>query len=120
MLFTNQHEWVEQKGNHFLIGITKHAAKELAELVFVQLPVIGNTYKKGETIAVVESTKTASDVYAPFDLRIVNINTLLINNPSLINSSPYSDGWICEAEALDPSQLAGLLSESDYNKLTKC
>lgn len=114
--FTKDHEWIKEAEGIYLVGITDFAAQELGELVFVDLPVGGKTFKKGDVLAVVESTKTASDVYAPLDLEVTEVNLQLKSNPNLINQSPF-EHWIVKAKLLDPSGLSSLLSEEDYRRL---
>lgn len=114
--FTQDHEWiVEADGEHF-IGITDFAARELGELVFVELPNIGQTLKKGDVIAVVESTKTASDVYAPVDLEIVQVNSELKTKPNLVNENPFRC-WIVKVKVKNKDDLSALLSWEEYKKL---
>lgn len=114
--FTKDHEWIKEAEGIYLVGITDFAAQELGELVFVDLPVSGKSFKKGDVLAVVESTKTASDVYAPLDLEVTEVNLQLKSNPNLINQSPF-EHWIVKAKLLDPSGLSSLLSEEDYRRL---
>ncbi|MCS6893660.1 MAG: glycine cleavage system protein GcvH [Deltaproteobacteria bacterium] len=117
MKFTRDHEWIEKCESLYILGITAFAAKELGELVFVELPEENKTYTKGSVLAVVESTKTSGDVYAPFDLEVVEVNKALRSDPALINRSPYTDGWICKIKCLDDSQLNELLDELAYKSL---
>ena len=115
MKFTKDHEWIKLEGNIATVGITQYAADALGELVYVELPQIANSYKKGSAFAVVESSKSASDVYLPMQGKIVEMNNNLITNPELINNSPYSDGWIAKVEIADINDLANTLDESQYN-----
>jgi glycine cleavage system H protein len=115
MKFTKDHEWIKLEGNIATVGITQYAADALGELVYVELPKIGNSYNKGSSFAVVESSKSASDVYLPIQGKIIEINNSLINNPELINNSPYQEGWIAKVEIVDSNDLANTLDESEYN-----
>lgn len=92
---TTSHEWISSDGR---IGITKEAQKELGEIVYVELPQIGQAVEKGSEIAVLESTKAAVDVYSPASGTVVAVNDELRNDPSLINTAPESDGWLCQIE----------------------
>lgn len=114
--FTKDHEWIKEAEGIYLVGITDFAAQELGELVFIDLPVSGKSFKKGDVLAVVESTKTASDVYAPLDLEVTEVNLQLKSNPTLINQSPF-EHWIVKAKLIDPSGLSSLLSREDYRRL---
>ena len=96
--FSKDHEWVRLEGGHATIGITDHAQNALGDVVFVDLPEVGREVTQGEAIAVVESVKAASDVYAPIAGRVVEVNTALVDNPALINSEPTGDGWFFRIE----------------------
>ena len=115
MKFTKDHEWIKLEGNIATVGITQYAADALGELVYVELPKIGNSYNKGSAFAVVESSKSASDVYLPMQGKIIEINNNLINNPELINNSPYQEGWIAKVEIVDTNDLINTLDETNYN-----
>jgi glycine cleavage system H protein len=115
MKFTKDHEWIKIEGNIATIGITQYAADALGELVYVELPKIGNSYNKGAAFAVVESSKSASDVYLPIQGEIIEINQSLIANPELINNSPYLQGWIAKVKIIDHNDLVNTLEESEYN-----
>lgn len=105
--YAKSHEWVKISGDTATIGITDHAQAELTDVVFVELPAIGRKVKAGEACAVVESVKTASDIYAPVSGEIIEINQAVIDNPALVNGSPYGDGWFfkLKAPAADTSAL---------------
>ena len=118
MKYTEEHEWVRDEGDGVVtIGITEHAATQLGDLVFVQLPDIGDRYDKGGDAAVVESVKAASDVYAPLAGEITAVNQAIVDEPSLVNSAPLGDGWFFKMKLDDPGELAGLLDEAAYKKL---
>lgn len=115
--YTKDHEWIKVEGGVATIGITQFAQEELGELVFVELPAVGKTFKKGDTLCVVESTKAASDVYAPLAGTVKAANGVLSDTPSLVNSNPYEEGWMVKLEKLNDAELAGLLSAADYSAL---
>jgi glycine cleavage system H protein len=115
--YTSSHEWarVESDGS-ITVGITDHAQALLGDLVFVQLPDVGDTFKAGQDTAVVESVKAASDVYAPISGEIIASNDALSQTPELINSAPYSDGWIFKIKPSNTAELAKLLDAETYIK----
>jgi glycine cleavage system H protein len=112
--FTKDHEWIRLEGDIATVGITDHAQNALGDVVFVDLPEPGREVTAGESIAVVESVKAASDVYAPVAGRVVESNAALTENPGLINSSPTGDGWFFRLEGVDTAALAGLMDEAGY------
>ena len=114
--YAKSHEWVRLDGNVATIGITDHAQHELTDVVFVELPAKGRELKAGEACAVVESVKTASDVYAPVSGKVVEINSAVVDDPALVNSEPYGQGWFYRVEWSNPSELAGLLAAPEYDK----
>lgn len=113
--YTDSHEWVEIVGDGTVrVGITDHAQELLGDMVFVELPEIGRTVAAKEECAVVESVKAASDVYSPVSGEIVAVNEALSDSPELINSAPYTDGWLMTIKLSDESELGELLSASEY------
>jgi glycine cleavage system H protein len=112
--YAKSHEWVRVSGDVATVGITDHAQHELTDVVFVELPQPGRTVKAGEACAVVESVKTASDIYSPLSGEVVESNPAVVDNPALANTEPYDGGWFFKIKIADPSQLAGLLSPQDY------
>ena len=118
--YTSEHEWVRltDSGN-VRFGITHYAQESLGDIVYVSLPAIGESLSAGSVCGEVESTKSVSDIYAPIDGDVVSINPELDSNPEVINSSPYSDGWMVEIEPSNPSQIDGLLSAAEYMALTE-
>ncbi len=112
--YAKSHEWVRVEGNEVVIGISDHAQAELTELVFVELPEVGREVEAGDACAVVESVKTASDIYAPVGGKVTGSNETLVENPGLINESPYGDGWLFRIELSDASQVEGLLTAEQY------
>lgn len=114
--FTKDHEWVKLEGGVATIGITEHAQNALGDVVFVELPEAGREVAAEEAIAVVESVKAASDVYAPIAGKIVEANQTLVDDPSLANSAPTTDGWFFKIEPSDASAIDALMSEEEYSK----
>jgi len=112
--FTKDHEWVRLEGGVATIGITDHAQNALGDVVFVDLPEIGREVTAGEAVAVVESVKAASDVYAPIAGRIVEVNAGLAENPGTINAAPTTDGWFFRIEPADTAEIAALMDEAAY------
>ena len=117
MKFTEEHEWLVAEGDIVTVGITKHAADALGELVFVELPDVGIEVAKDEDIVVIESVKAASDIMAPIDGEIVAINETLGDNPGLVNEDALGEGWFFKIKPSDPSQLDGYMDEAAYNSL---
>ena len=114
--YGKSHEWVRVSGDTAVVGISDHAQHELTDVVFVELPALGRKLKAGESCAVVESVKTASDVYAPVSGEVVAANAELAQHPDLVNSVPYGEGWFFKIKLADPGELDRLLSPEDYLK----
>jgi glycine cleavage system H protein len=112
--FAKTHEWVLLEDNIAYIGISEHAAEELGDVTFVELPEVGKEVKKGDVLCTLESVKSASDVYAPISGKIVEINSTLDSNPEIINDSPEKDGWIVKIEVSNKEEVNELLSEEEY------
>jgi glycine cleavage system H protein len=112
--YTKSHEWVRASGDTATIGITDHAQQELTDIVFVELPEVGRQVKTGEPCAVVESVKTASDIYAPVSGEILEANKSVVDNPALTNSEPYGGGWFLKIKLSNPAELNSLLSPEQY------
>jgi glycine cleavage system H protein len=112
--YTKTHEWVRVSGNTATIGITDHAQQELTEIVFVELPDVGAKIKNGDACAVVESVKTASDIYSPLSGEILEINQFIVDDPALVNSEPYDAGWFFKIKLSNPAELNALLSPEKY------
>ena len=116
--FLKSHEWVRAVGNgRAVIGISDHAQGLLGDLVYVELPNVGDTVEAGNACAVVESVKAASDVYAPVSGKVVEVNSALADKPETINEDAYGDGWLYVVEAEEPDQLNELLGPDDYAEL---
>lgn len=117
--FTDDHEWVEITDGVALVGITDHAQQQLGDLVFVELPEVGKTVAKGDTIGTLESVKVASDLYSPISGEIVACNDKLTDDPALLNSAAESDGWILKIRASAEGEFDGLMSADAYADFTK-
>lgn len=117
--YSSDHEWILQDGNTVKIGITDFAQDALGDVVFVDVPEQGATVETGETFTEVESTKSVSDIFAPVSGTIVAANDALDDQPELLNSDPYGEGWICSIEMSDPGQLDGLMDADGYKALTE-
>jgi glycine cleavage system H protein len=116
LYFTEDHEWIRVADGIATVGITDYAQGQLGDLVFVQLPDVGATVKKGDASVVVESVKAASDVYVPVDGVVTEINAAAAADPSLVNSAPEGDGWLWKMRLADDTQLAGLMDAAAYAK----
>jgi len=116
--YTKSHEWVRVNGDTATVGITDHAQHELTDIVFVELPEIGKIFKSGEAAAVVESVKTASDIYSPVSGEILEINKAVVDNPALTNTEPYAGGWFFKIKLNNAAELNALLSPEKYKAQT--
>ena len=114
--YASSHEWVNVEGDTAIIGISDHAQDELTELVFIELPDIGRELAAGDPCAVVESVKTASDIYAPVSGQVIETNDALDTEPGTVNEDPYGDGWFFKIRLANPKELDDLLSPDDYGK----
>ncbi|MBL9136034.1 MAG: glycine cleavage system protein GcvH [Verrucomicrobiales bacterium] len=112
--YAKSHEWVRSGGELAEIGITDHAQHELTDVVFVELPVVGRKVKAGEVCAVVESVKTASDIYSPISGEVVAVNGALPSQPSLVNTAPYGEGWFFKVRPSAPAEVSALLTADQY------
>ena len=112
--YTKSHEWVRINGDTAVVGITDHAQHELTDIVFVELPDVGRKVKAGEACAVVESVKTASDIYSPVSGEILEVNRLVVDDPALVNSEPHDSGWFYKIKLSHPTELNALLSPEKY------
>ena len=112
--YAKSHEWVRVSGDTAVVGITDHAQAELTDIVFVELPAVGRQVKAGEACAVVESVKTASDIYSPVSGEVVEINKAATDNPSLVNTEPYAGGWFYKIKLSDATELNTLLTPESY------
>ena len=112
--YAKSHEWVRVSGTEATVGITDHAQHELTDVVFVELPPAGKKIKAGEACAVVESVKTASDIYSPVSGEIKEVNQAVVNDPSLVNREPYSGGWFYKLTLSEPGEVEKLLGPDQY------
>lgn len=119
LYFSKEHEWVKISGTTATIGISDHAAHELGDITFVELPQVGKSVKQFETVAAIESVKAASDIYSPLSGKVTSINETLENTPEVVNESAEETGWICTLEIADPSEVKNLMSKAEYDEYLK-
>ena len=119
MRFTRDHEYIEASGELATVGISEHAQQQLGDIVYVELPALGVTFKKGDAAAVVESVKAASDVFTPASGEVVAVNDKLAGNPSLVNESAQGDGWLFKLKLSAPGELDGLMDAPAYAEYLK-
>jgi glycine cleavage system H protein len=112
--YAKSHEWVRVSGDTATVGITEHAQHELTDVVFVELPDVGRRVKAGEACAVVESVKTASDIYSPVSGEIIEVNQAAVNDPALVNREPHAGGWFYKIKLGNPAELTALLTPEQY------
>jgi len=113
--YASSHEWLRAEGDGiYTVGITEHAQELLGDMVFVELPEVGESVAQGDDVAVAESVKAASDIYAPVSGEIVAVNDALSDSPELVNSSPYEDGWMFKIKIADEAELGTLLDAAGY------
>ena len=117
--YTEDHEWVSVDGDKGKVGITAYAAEQLGDVVFVETPDVGKTVKKGDDMAVVESVKAASDVYAPVSGEVVEGNDALAGGPETVNADPEGEGWFAKIKVADPAELDGLMDAAAYAAFCK-
>ena len=118
--YSNEHEWINVADtNAAIVGITVHAQDALGDVVFVDLPAVGSTFKAGDVAGVVESVKAAADVYMPVTGEIIEVNEALRDDPALANSDPLNTGWFFKVKMSDESELEGLMEETAYNDFAK-
>lgn len=114
--YTEDHEWIEADGDIATVGITDYAQKALGDVVFVEVPEVGGAVSKGDEVAVVESVKAASEVYAPLDGEITEVNEALADEPALVNTEATGAGWFFKMKLNDVGDLSGLMDEAAYNE----
>ena len=117
--FAKSHEWVRVAGDIATVGITDHAQHELTDVVFVELPATGRKVKAGEACAVVESVKTASDIYSPVSGEVIEVNKAVTDNPALVNTAPYADGWFFKLKLANQAEVSTLLTPEAYGAQIK-
>lgn len=114
--YAKTHEWVRVAGEYATVGITDHAQHELTDIVFVELPAKGRKIKAGESCAVVESVKTASDIYSPVSGEVAETNAAVVSNPALVNTDPYGEGWFFKIKLANAAEAQALLSAEAYGQ----
>lgn len=112
--YTEEHEWLQLDGDEVIVGITEHATEQLGDLVFVELPDEGKIVVKGEEVVTIESVKAASDIVAPLDGTIIEVNDVIVANPGLVNEDPLERGWFFKMSLNDLADLEGLMDEDAY------
>ncbi len=115
--FTKEHEWVEKSDQIIIIGITEFAQDQLGDVVSIELPEVGSSFKQNDVMIIIDSVKASSDIYCPVDGEIIEINEKLLEHPELINQSPYEEGWIVKIKPSNPEQIDSLLSKEQYDEL---
>lgn len=118
ILFTNDHEWVEINGEIATIGISDYAQGELGDIVFIEFPDLNTEFKKGESIGTIEAVKTVADIYMPLSGKIVALNDILNDNPSLVNNSPYNEGWMLKLQIINTDEVSELMNTEKYKSFT--
>jgi glycine cleavage system H protein len=114
--YTEEHEWVRPDGEMAFVGITEYAADQLGDITFVDPPEVGDQFERGDVLAEVESVKAVSDVYAPVGGSVASVNQELNDEPELVNSDPYGDGWLCALSMEDPEELDELMDAEEYRE----
>ena len=117
LLFTKEHEWLEVNGNKAKIGITNFAQSELGDIIFVELPDVGDSFDQREVFGTIEAVKTVADLFMSISGEIISINDKIEDEPELINSNPFEDGWIIKIKIKDDAEKDDLLSYKQYNEL---
>jgi glycine cleavage system H protein len=117
--YTREHEWARRKGDHVVVGITDFAQDQLGDVVYVELPDVGDPVKKGESFGVVESTKAVSELFAPLSGKVVEVNDPLADAPETINEDPYEEGWMIVIEPADPKELDALMDAKAYRSFVE-
>jgi glycine cleavage system H protein len=117
--YSQEHEWIRVEGDVGTIGITNYAQEQLGDVVFVEVPAVGRKVTKGESVAVVESVKAASDIYAPVSGEVVEANASLADSPGDVNAEPTGKGWFFKVKLANKAELDGLMDEAAYNAFVK-
>ena len=116
MKYTEEHEWLRVEGELVVVGITEHASEQLGDVVFVELPEAGKTVSKDDEVAVIESVKAASDILAPLDGEIVEVNDAIVANPGLVNEDPLGDAWFFKMKVENPGAVDEYMDEAAYKE----
>lgn len=114
LYYSKDHEWIRVDGDRGTVGITDHAQQQLGDVVYVELPAVGTSYKQGETFGSVESVKAVSELYVPVAGEILEVNAALADRPEVVNTDPHGDGWMVVVRVDSPDELGGLMRSSDY------
>tara|TARA_B100000945_G_scaffold302518_1_gene286225 strand:- start:1378 stop:1758 length:381 start_codon:yes stop_codon:yes gene_type:complete len=117
--YSKEHEWIKLNGEEATIGITNHATEMLGDIVFAELPEKGSSVEKDGTAGVVESTKTASDIYTPVSGEVIDINQIIVDDPSKINEDPEGSAWFFKLKIKDKSEIDSLMNKEEYDKFAK-
>lgn len=117
--YTKDHEWAKADGDVYVIGISNHAAEQLGDVVFVELPEVGKTYAQGDDMAVVESVKAASDVYAPISGEVIEVNQAIVDEPAKVNEDAQGAAWFVKLKAAKPEELEALMDEAAYKEFAE-
>ena len=115
--YTKEHEWVKIDGDLLIVGITDHAQSELGDIIFIEFPDLSQMISKDDSFGTIEAVKTVADLFAPVSGKIIEINQDLEDNPELVNSDPYGEGWIVKITDFDKSQLDALLDSNNYKEI---
>ena len=116
LLYTTEHEWVSYKSSDVIVGITDYAQSQLGDIIFVELPEVGASFKSGEVFGEIEAVKTVSELYAPISGKVLSINKELESSPEKVNLTPYSDGWLIKISPENPKEKESLLTNVSYQK----
>ena len=116
--YTPEHEWIKPEGDQFVVGITAFAQDQLGDIVYVELPKVGERVEAGKAFGVIESVKTASDLYAPVTGEVVEVNSELVDQPQSVNDDPYEGGWMIKIRAADSDEVEKLLTAEQYSEQT--
>ncbi|WP_300037033.1 glycine cleavage system protein GcvH [uncultured Roseobacter sp.] len=116
MKFTEEHEWLREEDGEMVVGITIHAAEQMGDVVFVELPDVGTMVSRDDEVVVIESVKAASDILAPVDGEITEVNEALTDNPAMVNDDPQGEAWFFRMTVSDPSQMDEFMDEAGYKK----
>ena len=117
LLFTKEHEWLDMDNNEAKVGITNFAQGELGDIIFVELPDVGDSFEKDDVFGTIEAVKTVADLFMPVSGEIISINSNIEDNPELINTDPHNDGWIIKIKIKDSSEIKSLLTDDKYKDL---
>ena len=114
--YTTEHEWIKPEGGHYVVGITAFAQDQLGDIVYVELPKVGDRVEAGQAFGVIESVKTASDLYAPVSGEVVEVNAELVDQPQVVNDDPYEVGWMIKVRVEDATEVERLLTADQYSE----